>query len=246
MNMIKVVIRKIVWKLYMKECIPTKLFRYVLSYVYDKNKFKFRNEVNPFENIYDGDFWESNESKSGGGSTIEATLVIREFLQSFIKEYSISSILDTPCGDYNWMKLVEKENLMYIGGDIVPKIIEKNNLLFFSQNVHFEILDITKDSLPKVDLIFCRDCLQHLSFENVKKALNNFRNSGSKYLLTTSYSSTMRNYDILDGDYRALNLLKYPISYPKPLREIQESTIAGNEFDKKLYLYKVEDLPVLI
>jgi hypothetical protein len=152
-------------------------------------------------------------------------------------------MLDVPCGDYNWMKTIEK-TCSYVGGDIVAEAIENNQKLYASEKVQFKQIDIIKDTLPMVDLIFCRDCLQHLSDANVHRALTNFKNSGSKYLLVTSYPKTWVNHDIEDGGYRPLNLRKSPFRLPKPIYKIRESRKVGNEIDKTMYLYKLSDLMV--
>lgn len=196
-----------------------------------------------FEKIYDSNFWKGNESKSGPGSQIKSTESVRKNLPKLIEKYDIKSILDSPCGDYNWMKTVDKKGAKYIGGDIVPKIIKENNKKYKNENTSFEVVDITSSDIPKVDLIICRDCLQHLSQENVKKALKNFKDSGSKYLLVTNYPWTLENYDIKDGDFLTLNLCQKPFGLPsKPLEKIKETNIRGNCIDKYLYLYKLDDI----
>lgn len=69
------------------------------------------------------------------------------------------------------MKTVEKNGIKYIGGDIVPKIVRANNKNYKDENTSFKVIDITSDEIPQVDLIICRDCLQHLSQKNAKKLL---------------------------------------------------------------------------
>jgi SAM-dependent methyltransferase len=198
-----------------------------------------------FTDIYKSNSWKSQESKSGTGSTFEATTIIRAKLPVIIEKYAIRSMLDAPCGDYNWMKTVEK-SCSYTGVDIVAEAIENNQKLYASAKVQFKQMDITEDPLPTVDLIFCRDCLQHLSYMNVHKALVNFKSSGSKYLLVTSYPRTRINHDIEDGRYRALNLRKSPFFLPKPILKIKEFTSGEidphNEIDKTMYLYILSDL----
>ena len=210
-----------------------------------KQSFVSHDSQKIFNKIYEEKYWESFESKSGGGSTIESTTTLRVFLPVFFQKFKIHSILDIPCGDYNWMKLVNKSNIDYIGADIVEKMIAKNEALYAKNNVSFEVLDLTKDRLPKVDLIFCKDCLLHLSYDHIWCALNNIKMSGSTYLLTTSYPLTFINYDILDGDYRSLNLRKKPFSFPKPILKVREKSKAiGNELDKTMYLWRIQDIPI--
>lgn len=212
------------------------------SFFFNKDQFNLKTTSDVFAAIYKEDFWNSMESKSGVGSTLEATAVIREQLPNIISQFSIKSMLDTPCGDYNWMKLVQK-NCSYIGGDIVEEAVKRNQQLYGSDAVQFQKIDITVDPIPKVDLIFCRDCLQHISDNQVRKALRNFKNSGSKYLLVTSYPKTWRNYDIHDGDYRPLNLLIKPFFLSDYILKIKEAwKVEGVEVDKTMYLYDLQRL----
>jgi hypothetical protein len=220
--------------------------RLIRSYMFDKEKFAYKESLYIFSDIYDSktDLWGQTESKSGGGSTLTATVALREKLPEIIEKYNITRMLDIPCGDFNWMKkaLQQCNTIQYTGGDIVPAMIENNQKHYANEKVQFRVLDITKDELLKADLIFCRECLQHLSDENVKKALINFKRSEAKYLLVTSFPKTLRNWDILDGDYRPLNLRKKPFNLPKPILEIKETKRGKYDigFDKRMYLYELD------
>jgi hypothetical protein len=90
-------------------------------------------------------------------------------------------------------------------------------------------------------MIFCKDCLQHLSNENVLKALQNFRRSGCKYLMLTSYPLTLKNHDILDGDFRPINLFKKPFNMPKnyiyKVEEVNRAGVFG--IDRTMYLWNM-------
>jgi hypothetical protein len=61
-------------------------------------------------------------------------------------------------------------------------------------------LDLTKDRLPKVDLILSRDALVHLSSRDCLAALANFKSSKSQYLLMTTFPAVIKNEDILTGE----------------------------------------------
>jgi SAM-dependent methyltransferase len=237
------------WKLlhYLWLIFPeSSLKRLIRSYFYNKEEFLKYKSASIFSDIYAGKvpFWKQDESKSGGGSTLAATSQLRTQLPDIIDKFAIKSMLDVPCGDYNWMKTVPK-NFDYIGGDIVAELIENNKKRYTSERVKFQILDITKDELPEADLIFCRECLQHLSNENVKKALNNFKRSGAKYLLVTSYPKTWRNWDIYDGDCRSLNLRKAPFYLPRPIHVIKENVRPHEVGDKTMCLYQLDTIKYL-
>jgi hypothetical protein len=89
------------------------------------------------------------------------------------------------------------------------------------------VLDITKDKIPTVDLILCRDCLIHLSLKYMADAIYNFKSSGSKYLLATTYTLTHKNRDIATGDCRFINLQIEPFHLPEPLDVIVEEPENG-------------------
>lgn len=110
----------------------------------------------------------------------------------------------------------------------------------------FRKIDITCSNLPKVDLIFCRECLQHLSYENIFKAIKNFKKSWSKYLLTSTYMDGI-NKNIKNWMYFEINLDKSPFLFPKPILKIEEKdNNLFYETTKKeyLYLYELKDICV--
>jgi len=243
--MLKKIIRKIYRvgnKIPYINCLFEILIRLKLAKTYDKKSFNPQENI--FEHIYSNNIWCSDESRSGGGSELAATVTLRKKLPEIWKKYNIKTFIDVPCGDFNWMKEVDKTGIDYLGGDIVEETVKENSKLFSTENIKFEKIDITKDILPKVDMIFCKDCLQHLSYENITKALKNFMKSGSKYLMVTSYPLTLKNYDIFDGDYRALNLFIKPISLQKKYKyKIREKSKGiGIEIDKTMYILEISDL----
>jgi len=142
------------------------------------------------------------------------------------------------------MREVNLGMVNYIGIDIVPDYIEKNSHEFHKSNIKFQCLDIANESLPNSDLIFCRDCLVHLSFDDAKKIISNFKKSGAKYLLTTSFVDRNSNKDLGAGFWRPLNLELMPFNFPEPLLAINENcTEAGGKFsDKSLCLWLLKDL----
>jgi len=86
------------------------------------------------------------------------------------------------------MKHVDLDGIDYTGADIVADLILGNGQ-YEASKVHFCILNLIDDKLPKIDLVFCRDCLVHLSFRDTFRALHNICDSGSIYLLTTTFTS---------------------------------------------------------
>ncbi|HET8670950.1 MAG TPA: class I SAM-dependent methyltransferase, partial [Candidatus Saccharimonadales bacterium] len=143
---------------------------------------------NAFRHVYNTNAWGGRESVSGEGSSLEQTVILRQTLPSLLRSIQATTLLDAPCGDYFWMKELLLDVELYIGVDIVKEIIDQNRRRYGGRGKQFFVKDITKDSLPRVDCILCRDCLDHLSFEHIFRVLENFRRSGATYLLATTYT----------------------------------------------------------
>ena len=211
----------------------------IFSYIF----FKRKSLKNVFNFIYSNNYWLSQESKSWPWSDKSATKHIKKEISRVITKYNIKSILDLPCGDCNWIE-PDKLGIKYIGGDIVEWLVIEN-IKKFRGEIYFQTLDITTDELPSVDMILCRECLQHLSYKNIKLALRNIKKSQIRYLLTTSCPNG-KNKNIENGLCFAINLEDKPFSLWKPIEEIEE--IESNEKQQKtnnkkqyLYLYNLQD-----
>lgn len=201
-----------------------------------------------FTEVYEKNIFGGRISRSGEGSDLVQTEVIRRELPQLIKEYEIKTYLDAPCGDWYWMREARLEVSRYIGVDIVSAMIEKNRRDYGDLTHEFLCLNLANDPLPKADLIFCRDCLVHLSFSDAINILSNFKRSGSRYLLTTTFTERTNNNDLVgaDGFWRPLNLCKPPFNFPEPLLLINEgcSEEAGQYSDKCIGLWLLDSVTI--
>ena len=199
-----------------------------------------------FARIEQTNLWGAASSVSGLGSEDTATAAIRDALPSLLQRLGARSLLDAPCGDAGWIGRL-KLDLDYIGIDIVPALIEANNRRVADGELagHFLVADITRDALPRADLILCRDCLVHLSFQNIARVTARFRESGAQFLLATTFPEWEDNRDCEDGDWRALNMMKAPFDWPAPRELIDERCEEGGGGwrDKSLGLWRLDELP---
>lgn len=154
---------------------------------------------------------------------MSATQGVRDALPEVVRKYQAETLLDLGCGDFYWMKSVEL-GCQYIGGDIVKDLIEENQKLYGSDTVRFMHLDAIRDQYPACDIILCRQVLFHLSFEDGKKVIENCKQSGAKYLITTSNPTIEKNRDISTGDFRDINLEAAPYSLPRPVDGISDDS----------------------
>lgn len=206
-----------------------------------------------FSEVFHNNLWGGDVSKSGPGSDLEQTRVIRTAIVDVIKKYNIKSMIDAPCGDFYWMKeLVKNPECTlesYIGIDIVEDLIKKNNEQHGSSRINFISLNLAEQKIPIADLILTRDCFIHLSFSNIFKILKNHQQSGAAYVLISTYVYAHRKNVDVDGFYihgRALNMQKFPFSLPEPILLINEACTEGNGAyaDKSLGLWKPENFPL--
>jgi len=204
-------------------------------------KLKRMSPKDVFRHIYVNNTWGDSDSASGAGSNLEETKTLVEIFPVLLSKYCISSVLDIPCGDFHWMKTLNLERIEYIGADIVTDIIEQNRR-FEKNNVRFEELDLIKDKLPNADLIFVRDCLVHLSYDDIFKALDNICKTEFKYLLTTTFTERTMNTDIATGQWRTLNIQIPPFNFPEPQLIINEGHPKKEWKDKSMGLWKVADI----
>lgn len=194
-----------------------------------------------FTHHYANREWNSDESVSGPGSTLHYTENIRKELPCLVEALGVTRILDAPCGDFNWFKAIHwTREILYLGGDIVPDLITQNQARHGHEQRHFTRLDITKDPLPEADLWLCRDCLFHLSNQDIRMALENFVRSRIPYLLTSTHTSCEVNEDIPTGSFRLLNLTLAPFHLPLPIQEM-EDWIEGYP-ERRLSLWSHDDV----
>lgn len=196
-----------------------------------------------FSRVYRNNLFEGAISRSGPGSSLDQTKWIRRAIPEIIRDYGIRSLLDAPCGDWQWMRRTKLDVERYVGVDIVPELIWKNQAAYARDGVGFRCLDLARDALPATDLVLSRDCLVHLSYVDAFRVLANFRRSGARYLLATTFTR-QTNGDLGLRFWRPLNLQLPPFSFGEPLQIIDEHcTEDGGRFaDKSLGLWFLADI----
>ncbi|CAM2197964.1 Methyltransferase type 11 domain-containing protein [Paraburkholderia kururiensis] len=177
-----------------------------------------RTAAEVFQQIYQDNGWRSTESVSGWGSELQNTAQLIRELPPLLRRLGVTSLLDVPCGDFNWMRHVDLVGLDYTGADIVPGLVAANQQAWATAHRRFVHLDLLRDPLPGAELILCRDCLFHFSHADVFRALQQFARTPARYLLTTTftYRSWPRNADIVTGQWTPINLEMPPYCLDPP------------------------------
>lgn len=171
-----------------------------------------------FEAAFRTGWWGSQESKSGKGSELATTEVLRVELETWLADHpEIVSIFDAPCGDFNWMRAVNWPHpVRYTGGDIVGDIIVENNQKFAADNRHFIETDIINNIPPAVDLWLCRDALIHMPFQLATRAVEQFCASDIRFFLSTTFPAETNELDCRLGEYHKVNLAIAPFNLGPP------------------------------
>ena len=161
-----------------------------------------------FSKIYKEDLWHGG---SGAGSKLENVKEYVDILQKYIDKPEIKTVLDLGCGDWEFSKFLDLSSVSYLGVDVVESVIESNSTSYSSFNIKFISRDITTYEIPKVDLIICKDVLQHLCNKDVVTILVKIITSSKFSLITNDFKpENTENKDIDNGDYRCLDLTLSP------------------------------------
>ncbi|MHB8876793.1 MAG: class I SAM-dependent methyltransferase [Myxococcaceae bacterium] len=172
-----------------------------------------------FTRIYDTGLWGTNEQgqgHSGSGSTQEATAVYRTFLQQFLKQYGIRSVVDAGCGDWEFSQHIDWTGIDYRGFDIVASVVEANTKRFGRPGVSFTRANIVEEDLPPADLLIVKHVLQHLPLLDIHKFLRQMPKYKHVLLIDGVSAGTLMgaNSEIAPGQYRTLDLTAPPFNLP--------------------------------
>jgi len=199
-----------------------------------------------FSTVYRENIFGGRVSRSGEGSDLMQTKIIRREIPSLLRKIKARSLLDAPCGDWYWMQKTDLGIHNYIGVDIVEELVALNRQRFGNDHIRFDCLNLTTDTLPTADVVLSRDCLVHLSYSDAMRIISNFKRSGACYLLTTTFVGRAANSELAGSHafWRPLNMQLPPFNFPAPLALINEGCTEdrGKFADKCLGLWKLADI----
>ena len=176
-------------------------------------------EERVFTRIYENGEWgrdSQGDSTSGPGSTMVQTTEYRKFLQAFLKNHNIHSVIDIGCGRWEFSRTIDWSGIQYTGYDVVKSVVDKNTELFGADNIKFVHGNALFVDLPKADLLLCKDVLQHLPNKAISLLIKKFYSF--PYCLITNdvdpITYTSNNPDFQCGDFRGIDLAKAPFCVP--------------------------------
>ena len=189
---------------------PIRKLRRVIRDHHTLASFSELSMVEKFNKIYEENWWggyrsdEKLDFDSGHTSYLDYMIdAYVEALSSLVTDYrDITSVVDLGCGDFNVGKRISPLFENYTGVDIVETLVKRNNSLFASDAISFVCKDITKDDLPRADMICIRQVLQHLSNADIANFLNKILGNYKYLVVTETMHRSWRfkpNKDIVTG-----------------------------------------------
>jgi hypothetical protein len=123
---------------------------------------------------------------SGTGSQLHSNLTLIHWLYKFISYNKITSIIDVPCGDMQWIPtlLNMTGKVFYLGIDYIDYLVENNKKTF--PQFKFECKDLFDRNFcinEHFDLLICKDILQHCSKDERMILWESLDNIPAKYKL---------------------------------------------------------------
>lgn len=170
---------------------------------------------------------EGQESRSGIGSSAAVTAGLLPAVRTVMHRLGAMSLVDVGCGDWNWLRR-ETIDFAYTGIDVVPEVIEENRR-HERPGVAFAVCNAIEGPIPPADLALCREMLFHLSFADARAVVRNIKAS-ARFLVATTDLDIWFNADIRSGDFRRINLLRRPFSFPPPLALVPDGGLVAARY----------------
>jgi len=168
-----------------------------------------------FDSIYSKRMWGfgpvAGKYSSGSGSYEPRALEMYiAAISRFVESLTIRpDAVDLGCGDFFVGSKLRPLFNRYIAGDIVAGLIARNREEYKSLDVDFRIINIAEDDLPPGDVVFVRQVLQHLSNDEIARALDRIQATYPQLVLTEHLplkDDFIPNIDIQTGPHIRLTV----------------------------------------
>lgn len=158
-----------------------------------------------FTYVYDNKIWGDG---SGGGSCKEFLAPYIKFVNQFVKENNIKTILDFGCGVSDFPLCINLEGANYIGVDVVESVITHNLEKYKSENIDYKLInDVSDIENINADLVLIKDVFQHWHYKEIESFLKKYSKK-FKYILSTNRNNQFEDYQYyrLDPHLYAIGL----------------------------------------
>ena len=164
-----------------------------------------------FSAVYERNVWQRSDT-SGPGSSVEATVAYRQYLQEVMRRKRVKKVLDLGCGLWEHLAAVNWTGIEYLGVDPVPSVIARNMTNHQTPQRRFmagQVEDVP--DLASFDLVIIKDVLQHLPNTMILNILSRLRVT-RRMLITNDLNHRKFNEDCQVGGWRMLDLERAPFN----------------------------------
>ena len=182
-----------------------------------------------FTMIYENNIWGDNKNNNYKGSSGDGSAInfnkntYIPFLQNFINDNNIKTVVDLGCGDFICgPSIYDNLDILYIGYDVYNNVTQnnsKNNLKTKYEFIHLDFFN-NKEKIKDGELCILKDVLQHWSLNKINNFLEYIVESKKfKYILITNCcNQETDNTDILIGQFRPLSCEFFPLKKYNPIK----------------------------
>ena len=181
-----------------------------------------------FTNIYENSMWGTNNNSeykgsSGSGSEIDYNKnTYIPFIQKFILDNKIKTIVDLGCGDFKCGPLIyDNLDILYTGYDAYNKIIQYNSKQHSISKYNFIHLDFynKKENIINSDLCILKDVLQHWKMNEIYLFLDYLIDTKKfKYILLCNCCNQKENDPINNDRSTPLSINFLPLKKYNPVK----------------------------
>lgn len=175
--------------------------------------------------------------------------------------FNVSLLVDFPCGDQQWMPMVRERNpnLLYVGVDVNPGVVQRNRELFGNKRTEFFLMDMsTTDVFRRLSevshlwknatqrgakiAIMSRHVIQHLELKKSLSFIRNVKRTPAELLFTTTFNSSSNPGQTKDGGFAPLNLHLPPFLFGQGVMSWREMDTHTRPIMEVFEVKKLPDL----
>ena len=163
-------------------------------------------------------------------------------LHSIVSTHNIKSVCEIMCGEVKPEQ--GTKDVAYIGVDLDRNVVRKNCASRIP-NARFVRCNPLYSTPPKAGILLCADYLERISYCEMQQILKKITRAAVRYIALTDHPLLRENWDTALGDYRPVNFMQPPFSFPEPDFRIATEP-SGGRTDRVVSIWRMETIKDLL